>query len=169
MFSMKRFVLLGMASVLVVGVFGVDRAWADDPGKTTLMTFSKPIRLPGVTLPAGTYQFLHPTAMTDYHVVQVSSKDGTQSYGMFLTVPDNRLTATGETVVTFHETPAGTMDTVRAWFFPGEKTGDEFLYSKKEALEIAQRTHETVLTTSGPTRINEKGQTQSTAKPAAAK
>ena len=108
MLRMQRFVVLAAASVLVVGVLGVDRAYADDPGRTTLITFSKPIRLPGVTLPAGTYQFVHPAAMTDYHVVQVSSKDGTQAYGMFLTIPDNRLTASGETVVTFHETPVGT-------------------------------------------------------------
>src|ERR1700724_2415632 len=114
MFSVKRFVVLAMASVLVVGALLVDRAYADDPARTTLITFSKPIRLPGVTLPAGTYQFLHPSPMTDYHVVQVSSKDGTQSYGMFLTVPDNRLTAAQETIVTFHETPAGAIDTARA-------------------------------------------------------
>jgi hypothetical protein len=166
MCSMKRVVALAAASVLVVGVLGVDPAAAQNynanASKATLITFSKPIRLPGVTLPAGTYEFLHPAPMESYHVVQVFSKDGTQAYGMFLTVPDNRLTATDQTVVTFKETPAGSIDTIRAWFFPGHKNGDEFLYSKEEALEIAKRTHETVLTTSGPVRVNEKGEAQPT-------
>jgi hypothetical protein len=173
MSSIKRLLVVAMLSVLMVGVLWVDRTAAQnyyaDPGKTTLITFSKPIRLPGVTLPAGTYKFVHPTPMLDFNVVQVFSQDGTQAYGTFITIPDNRLTPSDQTVVTFMETPAGSIDTVKAWFFPGDKRGEEFLYSKKEALEIAQRTHDNVLSLPAPTRINEKGQAQPAAKPAAPK
>jgi hypothetical protein len=169
MFRMKRFVVLAVASVLAAGVLCVDRAYAQGlPEKTTQITFSKPIRLPGVTLPAGTYRFLHPSPLTSYHVVQVFSQDGNQAYGLFLTIPEERNTAPDQTVVTFKEMPAGSTDTVRTWFYPGEKTGDEFVYSKQEAVDIAKRTHENVLSMPEPTRVNDKGQT-SASKPAGSK
>jgi hypothetical protein len=173
MLSIKRLLVVAVSSVLMVGVLWVGQANAAqnyyaDAGKTTQITFSKPIRLPGVTLPAGTYKFVHPTPMLDFHVVQVFSQDGKQAYGTFITIPDNRLTPSDQTVVTFMETPAGAIDTVRAWFFPGEKIGEEFLYSAKEAREIAQRTHENVLSMPSPARVNEKGQSQPASKAPAA-
>ena len=153
MSTMKRFVLLAIASVLIAAAIGVDRASAQDTAsQATKITFSKPIRLPSVTLPAGTYTFLHPTPMLDFHVVQVLSSDQTKSYGFFLTIPNDRLEKTNDTVVTFRETPVGYLDTVKAWFYPGEKSGEEFLYSRKEAREITNAIHQPVLTMPAPTR-----------------
>jgi hypothetical protein len=150
---MKRLFVLAAASVLITATTGVDRAYGQDlASRATKITFSKPIRLPGVTLPAGTYTFLHPSPMEDYHVLQVLDKDQKKNYGFFLTIPNERIDPAKETVVTFRETPVGYVDTVRAWFFPGEKVGDEFVYSRKEASEIANAIHQPVLTLPQPTR-----------------
>src|SRR5450631_1248965 len=151
MLMMKRLLPLVIASVLIGTVVYVDRAYAQNlASQMTKITFSKPIRLPGVTLPAGTYTFLHPNPMEDFHVIQVMNEKQTKSYGFFLTIPNERLTAANETVVTFRETPVGYINTVRAWFFPGEKTGDEFVYSRKEAGEIANAIHQPVLSMPQP-------------------
>ena len=69
--------------------------------------------------------------------MQVMNDKQTMSYGFFLTIPNDRLTPTNETVITFRETPVGYLDTIRAWFFPGEKVGDEFW--KRVARQISEQ------------------------------
>ena len=166
MLTIKRLVLLAVASLLINAVVCVS-GYAQTAQQTTKITFSKPIRLPGVTMPAGTYTFLHPTPMEDFHVVQVMNENQTMSYGFFLTIPNVRLTPTNETVITFRETPVGYTDTVRAWFFPGERSGDEFLYSRKEALEIANAIHQPVLSMPTPGHVNNKAPAPKDKAPAA--
>jgi hypothetical protein len=53
-----------------------------------------------------------------------------------------------QTVVTFKEMPVGTPEAVKAWFYPYETTGDEFVYPKEKAIRIAKATHQSVLATS---------------------
>ena len=99
MSPVKRLFVLAAASVLITATIGVDRASAQDlASRATKITFSKPIRLPGVTLPAGTYTFLHPTPMEDYHVLQVLDKDQKKSYGFFLTIPNERIDPVKDTL-----------------------------------------------------------------------
>jgi hypothetical protein len=49
----------------------------------------------------------------------------------------------------FKETPAGAPEAVKAWFYPGETTGYEFVYPHDQALKIAKATHSSVLTAKG--------------------
>src|SRR5579872_4473379 len=66
-------------------------ARADEWNKRTILTFSGPVQIPGATLPAGTYVFQLADPDNARHVVMVASKDGTKIYGMFLTIPNDRL------------------------------------------------------------------------------
>ena len=50
-------------------------------------------------------------------------------------------------VVMFSETSAGSPPAVKAWFYPGETDGYEFVYPRDQAMKIAQVTHQPVLTT----------------------
>jgi hypothetical protein len=54
---------------------------------------------------------------------------------------------TGKTVVTFRERPAGEPDAIRAWFYPGRNWGEEFVYPKARALELAKTANTPVLFT----------------------
>src|SRR5918992_2164393 len=54
--------------------------------KRILFTFSAPVTMPGVTLPAGTYMFHVGNPTGDRSVVHVRSKDGSQVYATFLTI-----------------------------------------------------------------------------------
>jgi len=119
-----------------------------DTRDRTIMTFSAPIELPGVTLQAGTYVFrMADTASRN--VIQVMTKDEMDIIGQWLFVPAERRDVTGETVVSFKETKEGTTPAVQFWYYPGEKIGKEFIYPKDQALKIAARTGATVKTDEG--------------------
>lgn len=122
-------------------------ARADEWNKKTYLTFSGPVQIPGATLPAGTYLFKLADPDLSRHVVMVASKDGTKVYGMFLTIPTDRLEPPSENVVMFAETPAGAPQAIQAWWYPGDQTGDEFVYPKNQAMRLARANHRTVLAT----------------------
>jgi hypothetical protein len=123
-------------------------ARADEWNKLTYLTFSGPIQLPGVdNVPAGTYTFRLADAGSSRRVVQVLDKNTGNVYAMFLTMSDHRLTPSAKPVVMFNESPAGSPPAVRAWFYPGETDGYEFVYPKDQAMKIAQQTHQPVLST----------------------
>jgi hypothetical protein len=128
-------------------------AKADDWNQKTVITFSQPVETPGVhlkgwaVLPPGTYVFKLLGSPSDRHIVQIFNQDETMLYATVLAVPDYRLQATGKTVLTFRETPPGAPDVLRAWFYPGKNFGDEFVYPKSRALELAKVTNAPVLYT----------------------
>jgi hypothetical protein len=119
----------------------------------TVMTFSGPVEIPGVhqkgwgVLPAGTYVFKLLDSQSDRHIVQIFNKDETQIVATILAIPNYRLRATGKTVITFSERPAGEPDALRAWFYPGENFGQEFVYPKARAVELAKEINAPVLFT----------------------
>src|SRR5436309_2429610 len=121
---------------------------ADEWNKHTFLTFSGPVQVPGATLPAGTYMFKLADLQSNRHVVQIFDKDGKKIYATILAIPDQRLEPSDKPVVMFAETPAGTPAAVKAWFYPGDTIGDEFVYPRREAIRIAQTTHQPVLSRS---------------------
>jgi hypothetical protein len=47
--------------------------------------------------------------------------------------------------MTFKERASGQPEAIRAWFYPGNRWGQEFVYPKARAIELAKRTHLPVL------------------------
>lgn len=127
---------------------------ADEWNRKTTVTFSGPVEIPGVhlqgwgVLPAGTYVFKILDSQTDRHIVQIFNKEETQIYATILAIPNYRLKATDKTVITFSERPAGEPEALRAWFYPGRNWGEEFVYPKARAVELAKTTKTAVLFTS---------------------
>jgi len=126
---------------------------ADEWNRKTVITFSGPVEIPGVhlvgwgVLPAGTYVFKILNSLSDRHIVQIFNKDETTIYATILAVPNYRLKATDKTVITFRERPAGQPEALRAWFYPGRNWGEEFVYPKAVAMELAKTTNSPVLYT----------------------
>src|SRR5580698_4102261 len=116
----------------------VQRATADDWNQRTIFTFSGPVEIPGQVLAAGTYVFKLADSSSDRNIVQVYSKDEKHLYGTFLAIPDARLQPAGKPIITFDETPAGSPETVRAWFYPGDTYGHQFVYPKPKAVALAK-------------------------------
>ena len=128
-------------------------AKADDWSQKAVLTISSPIEIPGVhlagwaVLPAGTYVFKLLDSQSDRHIVQIFNKDETIVYATILAIPNYRLKATDKTVITFSERPAGQPEALRAWFYPGRNWGEEFVYPKAKAMELAKTANMPVLFT----------------------
>jgi hypothetical protein len=126
------------ASVLVVLVHVTMASGANafTHDKRTYFTFSQSVALPGVTLPAGTYMFRLADPDTTRRVIQVSDKQGTESYAMLLTVPAHRVDAAKDSEIRFLETPAGAPRAINAWWYVGDNTGYQFIYSKQQLADM---------------------------------
>jgi hypothetical protein len=123
-------------------------AKADNLDKKTILTFSEPFEVPGVDaqiLPAGTYVFKILDSWSDRNIVQIFSADETHVYTTILAIANYRLKATDKTVLTFKERGAGQPEAIKAWFYPGQTWGQEFVYPKKRAIELAKIVKEPVL------------------------
>lgn len=134
-------------AALVFGSVLAIPARADLWNHKTIVDFSEPVELPGKVLPAGKYVFKLMDSPSDRHITQVWNANESQIEGTFLTVPDRRLHATGKTVMNFSERPAGTPEALKAWFYPGARVGEEFVYPHDRAGELAKANHVPVYST----------------------
>jgi hypothetical protein len=125
-------------------------AKADEWNHKTIMTFDAPFEVPGVgaqTLPAGTYVFKLLDSASDRHIVQIFNQAEDHVFTTILAIPNYRLRSTGKTVLTFRERGEGQPEAIHAWFYPGHEWGEEFVYPKARAVELAKIVNEPVLAT----------------------
>jgi len=149
--SFLRTATTSVFCLALMGAVMTPSAKADPWNRKTIVTFSGPVEIPGVhlkgwgVLPAGTYVFKIFDSLSDRHIVQIFNKDETQIYATILAIPNYRLKATDKTVITFRERPAGQPEALRAWFYPGRNWGEEFVYPKAKAVELAKVTNTPIL------------------------
>ena len=132
---------------------------AQPPDKRTLFTFSAPVTLPGVTLPAGQYLFRLADPNSSSKVVQVLNAEGTKPYGLFFTIAAERPEPAASPEVRFMETASGTPAAIRTWWYPGERRGYEFIFPKEQARRLAMGASQPVLTTDAQTTTTEQTNT----------
>ena len=148
---MNRFKVVAMIFCLsLMALAFLPSVKADDWNRKTVMTFSGPVEVPGVgaqTLPAGTYVFKIVGTQGDRHIVQVSNEAEDHVYTTILAIPNYRMKPTDKTVMTFGERAAGQPEAIRAWFYPGRQWGEEFVYPKFRAIELAKAINQPVLFT----------------------
>jgi hypothetical protein len=138
-----------MLAVLTLSIAG--RAEAQPADYRTYFTFSAPVTLPGVTLPAGKYVFRLADADSSRKVINVLSGDGKRSLAMLHTIPNQVMKAPKDAEIRFMETSAKVPPPIKTWWYAGKAIGYEFIYPRKQALELAKATSEPILTTSRET------------------
>jgi hypothetical protein len=91
------------------------------------LTFTGPFAIPGVSLTRGTYLFRRVASST----IQILSANRQHVYAMVLTMPTTRMTGVDQQQIVFG-TPLvpGAPRPIKAWFLPGETSGQQFLYAK---------------------------------------
>jgi len=135
-----------IVTFVCLGVLGtaLPQAKADEWDQKTVFTFSGPVEIPGQVLLPGTYVFKLMDSQSDRSTVQVFSKNEHHLFGTFLTIPDYRLKPAGKPIITFEERATGSPEAVKAWFYPGENYGHDFVYPKVKAVELAKANNQPV-------------------------
>src|SRR3954468_21243983 len=139
----KSLAALACSAVLLTSAAPASAQTTQD--RLTYVTFSGPVSIPGKTLPAGTYTFKLADSPSDRHIVQVFDKDQTKLFATLLAVPADRVEAEGDPVITFKETPSDRPPAVHYWYYAGERSGNEFVYPKNQAMMIASNSNESVM------------------------
>ena len=112
--------------------------------RQTKVRFNAPVEIPNpsakggtMVLPPGEYMFSLADTQTSHHVVRVTDATGRKVHSMVMTIPDYRLNATSKTVMYLGERPAGSPPSLKSWFYPGDNTGERFIYPKARAQALA--------------------------------
>lgn len=144
----NQFVVLTFGVALAFGMLTSTGGAQSPRNKKTTVTFSQSVEIPGAgaqVLPAGTYVFKLLDSESNRHIVQILNENESQIYATILAIPNYRLQATDKTVITFGERMVGTPQAIRGWFHPGDTVGQEFVYPRTKAIELARRTNQPVL------------------------
>jgi Protein of unknown function (DUF2911) len=139
----KAYIIVGL--IIAFTAFFELAAHADESDQATTITFNQPIQIPGQILPAGTYSIKLLNSSSDRNIVQISNSDQTHLYATLQTVATERQDPYGDTTITLAEQGAGKPDALLKWFYPGNVTGHEFLYSDQTEKELAQDTQQTIV------------------------
>lgn len=147
---LTKFIIPTALAALMLGTPAPTSAQTAD--YQTYFTFSGPVTLPGVTLPAGKYLFRLADPSTSRKVINVLTADGKKSVAMLTSIPNRLNKAPNDPEVRFMETSGNTPPPIKTWWYPGNSTGYEFIYPRKQALELAKVVNEPVLTTGTDTK-----------------
>lgn len=139
-----RFKLAIGGAVLMAAALIPTVSHADEWDKKTFLTFSGPVQIPGMTLDAGKYVFKLLESPSDRYIVQVFNESEQHLYTTLLAIPNYHLKTPEKTIVTFYEAPVGQAQPLKAWFYPGDNVGRQFVYPRSEARMIAAAAHENV-------------------------
>jgi len=141
---LRKLIVLSALGALMLGA---STAQAQPSDYRTYFTFSAPVTLPGVTLPAGRYLFRLADPNSSRKVINVLSEDGKKSLAMLHTIPNQLPKAPNDPEIRFMETSSSMPPPIKTWWYPGKSIGYEFIYPRRQALQIAKVTSEPVLTT----------------------
>ena len=151
---MKKTLIIVLSLAVVLLTFGVTATASQLFDKKTRITINQPMEIPGtpaIVLAPGTYVLKLLNSSSIRSIVQFFNADETRLYSTVIGIPDYRLQTPEKTEISFYETEPGRAHPIRAWFYPGDNYGVEFVYSKARALEVAKATSQHVMSAANPT------------------
>jgi hypothetical protein len=125
--TMYRKMFTGMICLMLLGIFFVPKGRADIADKKTIVTVDQSIQVPGKVLPAGTYVFKLLNS-NDLTRVSIFNADETHLITTVVGISDSRIQISDKTILQFEERPSGQPEALKAWFYPGDDSGVEFVY-----------------------------------------
>ena len=125
--TITRGIMLALCGALF-GMLMIPAAKADPWNKKTIVTLYEPLEISGTVLDPGTYVFQLADSPSNRHIVQIWTGDGMHLITTILAIPSYRMEPRGHTVMTYNERPADQATALREWFYPGDNTGQEFVY-----------------------------------------
>jgi hypothetical protein len=126
---MYRKMFTGMICLMLLGgTFFVPKGRADERDKKTIVTAHQPIQVPGKVLPAGTYVFKLLDSNNNPTLVGIFDASETHLITTIDGISDERSETPDKTILQLEERPAGQPEALKAWFYPGDYAGLEFVY-----------------------------------------
>lgn len=141
-------IAVAVLTLAFIGAMVAPSAQAQDDNaylKRTKVTFNQQVEIPGQFLPAGTYIMELLDLNPNRHIVRFFNEDRSKLIATVLAIPNARLESSNKTVLMFEERPIDFPEALKAWFYPGDNWGQEFVYPKMRAVELAQEAKEPVL------------------------
>jgi len=118
-----------LVTIVLLGATFAPGARADQWDKKTIVTFNDAVEIPGQVLPAGTYVFRLANSTSNRHIVQIWNADEDQVLATIMTIPNTRFETPDDSLFEFDERPGNSPQALKVWFYPGNNTGEEFIYS----------------------------------------
>ena len=119
-----------LVTIVLLGATLAPSARADQWDKKTIVTFNDAVEIPGQVLPAGTYVFRLADSISNRHIVQIWNADEDQVLVTIMTIPNTRFETPDDSLFEFDERPGDSPQALKVWFYPGNNTGEEFIYSR---------------------------------------
>ncbi len=119
-----------LVTIVLLGATFAPGARADQWNKKTIVTFNDAVEIPGQVLPAGTYVFRLADSISNRHIVQIWNADEDQVLATIMTIPNTRFETPDDSLFQFDERPGDSPQALKVWFYPGNNTGEEFIYSR---------------------------------------
>ena len=129
---------------------------ANEYDRKTVVAFTEPVMIAGVpvvTLEPGRYVIKLAGHEHSRNIVQIFNEGEDHLFTTVLAIPNFRTVRKDKTEFSYWETPKGNPVALRAWFYPGDHWGQEFVYPTGLAAKLARDTGETVLTTPAETVV----------------
>ena len=127
------------------------QARAAEPVKQTPFSINDPFEIPSMILEPGRYVFRlverepQRNVLDVFETVQLWTGDETRLISTLLTMPNYDQPTTDKTVFAFFERGPKQPKALRIWFAPGRNYGQEFVYPKLQAVELAKSVGRAVL------------------------
>jgi hypothetical protein len=109
---------------------------ASEVDKKTYLTFNESVQIPGQVLDAGTY-VIKRADPENPNILQITSEDELHVFDTVSTIPVQRPKPTESVELRLAETPGGAPRAVESWFYPGELTGQAFIYGDDQPVLMA--------------------------------
>jgi hypothetical protein len=130
--TMYRKMLTGMICLMLLGgTFFVPKGRADEMDKKTIVTINEPLKVPGKVLPAGTYVFKLLDS-NDRTLVAIYDADEMHLITTVQGIPGLRTETPDKAILQLEERPSGQPEALKAWFYPGDNSGVEFVYPTQQ-------------------------------------
>jgi len=149
---------IAWGAVLALGLFSLSfSARANEWDKKTKITIDQPLQIEETLLQPGTYTLRLYDSSAERHVVQIWNADETHMINTVIANRTEKLDPSSHSQFTYYETPAGTAKALDKWYYPGDISGNEFLYPKNpQQIAVA------AVTTSTPTVVSDETNTVTT-------
>ncbi len=120
---------------------------ANGTAKKATIAIQSPMQIPGTVLKPGNYVFKQSGAQSGWNIIQIYDQSETTLITTVLAYPNAKLSANGQTVITYGDGGNSSGQVLEAVVLPGDESPEQFAYPKRAADRIGAANHVRIPTT----------------------